>query len=201
MQSAFFELLKAGVSICICFPARFLSQQLLTGLSYHTDPPCCHWNSGSTLVGVEVWKWKLWSSQSRGRLKSIFICCVFWCLFWHALGLLKDIFSHYFRRSSPFTPMFFSDLLPLPHFSTRCVRRDIGLLHLPPHLWERCLSKVGCHLRWRDGHAGLGIWTHWDVSIPAGRNRCSKPCWDSFSAPVWHPFTKRQVCSGLQLCL
>lgn len=177
MQSAFLELLKPGVPICICSLARFSSQQLLAGLAYHTDPHCCHWNSSGTvvgwLVGVKVWIWKPWSSQSRDRLKSIFICCVFWCLFRHALDALKDLSSHCFQRSSPLTPMFFSDLLSLLHFSTRCLWRDTGLLHLSPHLWERCLSKAGCHLRWRDGHAGLGIWTHWDVSIPAGSNRCS----------------------------
>lgn len=51
MQSAFLELLKPGVPICICSLARFSSQQLLAGLAYHTDPHCCHWNSSGTVVG------------------------------------------------------------------------------------------------------------------------------------------------------
>lgn len=48
--------------------------------------------------------------------------------------------------------------------SYRCLRGNVGLLYLSPHLWGSYLWEVRCHHRWGEWHAWPGLWTHSQVS-------------------------------------
>lgn len=114
------------------------------------------------------------------------VCLHLFCLPASILTCSRSVKGHFllvFPKMITLYHLFFLICCYSPHFCTRCMWRDISLLHLSPHLWEGYLSKAGCHLRWRDGHAGLGIWTHWDVSIPTDCSRYSNLS-DRNSAPI-----------------
>lgn len=137
-----------------------------------------HWHSSSLCqcfwlhrADEKIWKLMVILPEKRQAGNCI-----------HLLCFLASLLTCFRSDKGPFLalflkmvshPLIFPDLLSLLCFSTRCLWRDISLLYLSPHLWQGRLPKAWCHLRWRARHAGLGIWTHWHVSLPADHTRSS----------------------------